>query len=67
MFLLVSKFKIIEMLLKVVHGQVQNSEQKNITKGFPTLPPLIFYASTEYNYQNPVKEIDLLFFDSSSL
>ena len=55
------------MLLKVVHGQVQNSEQKNITKGFPTLPPLIFYASTEYNYQNPVKEIDLLFFDSSSL
>ena len=29
---LVSKFKIIGMLLNVVHNQVQKSEQKHITK-----------------------------------
>ena len=38
MFLLVSKFKMIGMLLNVVHGQVQKSQQKPITKGFPTIP-----------------------------
>ena len=32
MFLLVSKFKMIGMLLNVVHGQVQKSKQKHITK-----------------------------------
>ena len=37
MFLLVSKFKMIEMQLNLVHGQVQNSKEKHITrwsKGF---------------------------------
>ena len=38
MFLLVGKFKMIGMLLNVVHDQVQNSKQKPITKGFPTIP-----------------------------
>ena len=37
MFLLVNNFKMIEMLLNVVHGQVQKSEQKPITKGFPII------------------------------
>ena len=37
MFLLVNNFKMIGMLLNVVHGQVQKSEQKPITKGFPTI------------------------------
>ena len=37
MFLLVNKFKIIGMLLNVVDGQVQKSEQKPITKGFPAI------------------------------
>ena len=32
MFPLVSKFKIIGMLLSVVHSQVQNSEQKHTSK-----------------------------------
>ena len=32
MFLLVSNFKMIGMLLNVVHGQVQKSQQKSITK-----------------------------------
>ena len=32
MLLLVNKFKMIGMLLNVVHGQVQKSEQKHITK-----------------------------------
>ena len=39
MFLLVSNFKMIGMLLNVVQGQVQKSQQKHITKetkGFPT-------------------------------
>ena len=34
MFLLVSKFKMIGMLLNFVHGQVQKSQQKHITKEF---------------------------------
>ena len=38
MFLLVNNFKMIEMLLNVVHGQVQKSQQKPRTKGFPTIP-----------------------------
>ena len=38
MFLLVSKFKLIGMVLNVVQGQVKKSEQKPITKGFPTIP-----------------------------
>ena len=33
MFLLVSKFKMIGMLLNVVYSQVQNSKQKQQTKG----------------------------------
>ena len=37
MSLLVSKFKMMGMLLNVVQGQVQKSEQKPITKGFPTI------------------------------
>ena len=37
MFLLVKNFQMIGMLLNVVHGQVQKSEQKPITKGFPTI------------------------------
>ena len=37
MFLLVSKFEMIGMLVHVVDGQVQKSEQKPITKGFPTI------------------------------
>ena len=32
MFLLVIKFKAIGILLNVVHGQVQESKQKHITK-----------------------------------
>ena len=38
MFLLVSKFKMTGILLNIVHGQVQKSQQKHITKGFPTIP-----------------------------
>ena len=38
MFLLVSKFKMIGMLLNVVHGQVQKGNKNIITKGFPTIP-----------------------------
>ena len=38
MFLLVNNFKMIGMLLNVVHGQVQKSEQRHITKGFLTVP-----------------------------
>ena len=34
MFLLVSKFKIIGMLLHVVHGQVQKKLTKTYNKGF---------------------------------
>ena len=44
MFLLVSKFKMIGMLLNVVHGQFQKSYQKRITKesnGFPNHSTLI--------------------------
>ena len=37
MSLLVSKFKIMGMLLNVVQCQVQKSEQTHITKGFPTI------------------------------
>ena len=33
---MVNNFKMIGMVLNVVHGQVQKSEQKPITKGFPT-------------------------------
>ena len=32
MFLLVNKFKMIGMLLNIVNGQVQKSQQKHITK-----------------------------------
>ena len=38
MFLLVNYFKMIGMLLNVVHGQVQKGQQKPITKGFPIIP-----------------------------
>ena len=38
MFLLVNNFKMIGMLLNVVHRQVQQSWQKPVTKGFPTTP-----------------------------
>ena len=41
MFLLVNNFKMIGMLLNVVHGQVNKSEQKPKTKGFPTIPLLL--------------------------
>ena len=34
----VNKFKMIAMLLNVVHGQVQNSQQKHIKNGFATIP-----------------------------
>ena len=34
MFILVSKCKMIGMLLNVVHGQVRKSEQKHITKEY---------------------------------
>ena len=42
MFLLVNNFKLIGMLLNVVHGQVQKSQKKPITKGLPTIPLLTF-------------------------
>ena len=38
MLLLVNNFKMIGMLLNIVHSQVQKSERKPITKGFPTTP-----------------------------
>ena len=39
MFLFVSNFKMIGMLLYVMLDQVQTNEQKPIiTKGFPTIP-----------------------------
>ena len=38
MFLLVIKFKMIGMLLNVLHSQVQKGLQKHITKSFPTVP-----------------------------
>ena len=39
MFLLVSiKFKMIGILFNVVQGQVQKSQQKHVTKDFPTIP-----------------------------
>ena len=38
MFLLVNNFKMMGMLLNVVHGQVQKNEQNLITKAFPTIP-----------------------------
>ena len=44
MYILVSKFKMIGMLLNVVHCQVRKSEQKHITKeynGFHTHCTLI--------------------------
>ena len=41
MFPLVNNFKMIGMLLNVVHGQVQKSKQKDITKGFPNHSTLI--------------------------
>ena len=47
MFLLVTKFKMIGMLLNVVHRQVQKSEQKHITKEsneFPNHTTLITMA-----------------------
>ena len=34
MFILVSKFKMMGMLLNVVHGQVRKSEQKHIKKEY---------------------------------
>ena len=34
MFILVSKCKMIGMLLNVVHGQIRKSEQKHITKEY---------------------------------
>ena len=37
MFLLVIKFKMIGMLLNVVHGQVQKSQQKHEQKSFTGL------------------------------
>ena len=46
MFLLVNNFKMIRMLLNVMHGQVQKSRQTPITKGFPTIP-LINYVGTK--------------------
>ena len=46
MFVLVNNFKMIGMLLNVVHGEVQKSWQKPITKGFPTIP-LINYVGTK--------------------
>ena len=47
MFLLVSKFKMIGMLLNVVHSQVQKSKQKHNNKGFPSHATLINYGSTK--------------------
>ena len=50
MFLLVNNFKMIGMLLNVVHGQVQKSEQKPITKGFPIIPlwlTMLAYVPTQ--------------------
>ena len=38
MFLLVNNFKMIGMLLNVVHDQVQKGKQKPITNAFPTIP-----------------------------
>ena len=38
MFLLVNNFKMIGMLLNVVHDQVQKRQQKPVTKGFPIIP-----------------------------
>ena len=43
MFLLVSNFKMIGMLLNVVHGQVQKKLTKTYNKGFPNHCTLINY------------------------
>ena len=47
MFLLVSKFKMIGMLLNVMRGQVQKSQQKTYNKGFPNHSTLINYVYTD--------------------
>ena len=54
MFLLVSKFKMIGMLLNVVHGQVQKKtkKKKHITKesnGFPNYSTLINYEFVHHS------------------
>ena len=48
MFLLVNNFKMIGMLLKVVYGQVQKSQQKHNNKGFPNLSTWINYVLGDY-------------------
>ena len=48
MFLLVINFKMIEMLLNVVHGQVQKIKlTKTYNKGFPNHSTLINYDQTQ--------------------
>ena len=48
MFLLVNNFKMIGMLLNVVHGQVQKIElTKTYNKGFPNHSTLINYDQTQ--------------------
>ena len=43
MLLLVSKFKMIGMLLNVVHGQVKKKLKKTYNNGFPNHSTLITY------------------------
>jgi len=53
MFLLVSKFKIIGMLLKVVHSQVQKKLTKTYNTGFPNHCTLINYDVYSQNMSPP--------------
>ena len=55
MFILVSKFKMIGMLLNFVYGQVRKSEQKYITKeynGFQNHSTLHDFNNYDVNYVN---------------
>ena len=45
MFRLVSKFKLIGMVLNVVQGQVKKKRTKTYNKGFPNHSTLINYGS----------------------
>ena len=49
MFLLVSKLKMIGMLLNVAHGQVQQKLTKTYNKEFPNHSTLINYACVRHH------------------
>ena len=51
MFLLVSKLKMIGMLLNVAQGQVQQKLTKTYNKGFPNHSTLINYACVRHHHK----------------